>query len=231
MSRNTPPLTIRRATPADLPALHKLVESAYRGDSSRLGWTTETDMLGGQRIPATDLLAKINNPTGIVWLASSTKADLSTSASEQDTKTHPATEDGEREAKDTDQDQDAPLALLGCCELTRLSNPPTTTTTTPPRTAFFGLFAVSPLHQSLGIGHALLSHAEAYALQSWDTQRMEMVVTMGRPELVAWYVRRGYVETGEERVIPREELERQGSVVLVEGIRFGVLVKGLGGGK
>ncbi|KAK4147289.1 acyl-CoA N-acyltransferase [Dichotomopilus funicola] len=227
MPHNTPPLTIRRATPADLPALHKLVESAYRGDSSRLGWTTETDMLGGQRIPATDLLAKINNPTGIVWLASSTEADLTTNTSERETKS--GTEK-DRQPKDTDQDQnqDSPLVLLGCCELTRLNNPSTTTT---PRTAFFGLFAVSPTHQSLGIGHALLSHAEAYAQQTWDTQRMEMVVTMGRPELVAWYVRRGYVETGEERVIPMEELERQGSVVLVEGIRFGVLVKGLGGGK
>ena len=34
------------AQPADLPALHDLVESAYRGDSAKLGWTHEADLLG-----------------------------------------------------------------------------------------------------------------------------------------------------------------------------------------
>jgi predicted N-acetyltransferase YhbS len=42
-------LTIRDATPADIPALHALIESAYRGDASRAGWTTEADLLDGQR--------------------------------------------------------------------------------------------------------------------------------------------------------------------------------------
>lgn len=42
------------ATSADLPAVSDLVNSAYRGDSSRQGWTTEADYLGGQRTdPAT----------------------------------------------------------------------------------------------------------------------------------------------------------------------------------
>ena len=45
---------IRVATPADLPALHALVECAYRGDSAKAGWTHEADLLGGQR---TDLAA------------------------------------------------------------------------------------------------------------------------------------------------------------------------------
>jgi predicted N-acetyltransferase YhbS len=47
-------LSIRPATPADLSALHGLVERAYRGDSARAGWTHEADLLGGQR---TDLAA------------------------------------------------------------------------------------------------------------------------------------------------------------------------------
>jgi ribosomal protein S18 acetylase RimI-like enzyme len=37
------------AAPEDLPAAAALVNSAYRGDSSRQGWTTEADLLGGQR--------------------------------------------------------------------------------------------------------------------------------------------------------------------------------------
>lgn len=39
----------RRAQPADVTAIVQLVHSAYRGDSSRLGWTTEADLLDGQR--------------------------------------------------------------------------------------------------------------------------------------------------------------------------------------
>ncbi|MEU1669485.1 GNAT family N-acetyltransferase [Streptomyces sparsogenes] len=42
-------LTFRAATEADVPALVALIESAYRGDSSRAGWTTEADLLDGQR--------------------------------------------------------------------------------------------------------------------------------------------------------------------------------------
>src|SRR4051794_13241714 len=39
----------REAGPADLGAIVALVESAYRGESSRAGWTTEADLLDGQR--------------------------------------------------------------------------------------------------------------------------------------------------------------------------------------
>ncbi|WP_329594348.1 GNAT family N-acetyltransferase [Streptomyces sp. NBC_01005] len=42
-------LTFRDAADADVPALVALIESAYRGDSSRTGWTTEADILQGQR--------------------------------------------------------------------------------------------------------------------------------------------------------------------------------------
>ncbi len=40
---------ITKATLEDIPALNKLVNSAYRGDSSRKGWTTEADLLDGTR--------------------------------------------------------------------------------------------------------------------------------------------------------------------------------------
>lgn len=42
-------VSFRVATSADVPALTSLVNSAYRGESSRVGWTTEADLLGGQR--------------------------------------------------------------------------------------------------------------------------------------------------------------------------------------
>jgi ribosomal protein S18 acetylase RimI-like enzyme len=46
---NTAPLTYRGATEADVEQVVALIESAYRGDASRAGWTTEADILGGQR--------------------------------------------------------------------------------------------------------------------------------------------------------------------------------------
>jgi ribosomal protein S18 acetylase RimI-like enzyme len=50
------------AANSDLEAIVALVNSAYRGDSSRAGWTTEAEFLGGQRTdPATlraDLAAR-----------------------------------------------------------------------------------------------------------------------------------------------------------------------------
>ena len=46
----TSAFTLVTATPADVPRLTQLVNSAYRGDSSRQGWTTEAHLLDGQRI-------------------------------------------------------------------------------------------------------------------------------------------------------------------------------------
>ena len=41
---------MRVASAADAPALVDLINSAYRGESSKAGWTTEADLLGGQRV-------------------------------------------------------------------------------------------------------------------------------------------------------------------------------------
>lgn len=54
-------LKFRNATPQDVDAIVALVESAYRGDASRVGWTTEADLLDGQRVDATgvaDIIVK-----------------------------------------------------------------------------------------------------------------------------------------------------------------------------
>jgi GNAT superfamily N-acetyltransferase len=49
-------------TPDDLPALHALVESAYRGDSARRGWSHEADLLDGQRTDLAALEAMLGDP-------------------------------------------------------------------------------------------------------------------------------------------------------------------------
>lgn len=60
-------LSFRIADPSDVPAIVSLVESAYRGESSRAGWTTEADLLDGQRTDA-DQVAALLGPGGSVVL-------------------------------------------------------------------------------------------------------------------------------------------------------------------
>lgn len=62
-------ISFRPATHADIPAIVALVESAYRGDSSRRGWTTEADLLGGQRTDPDSVKALIDKHDSIVLLA------------------------------------------------------------------------------------------------------------------------------------------------------------------
>ena len=59
----------RDAIKADIPALIALVESAYRGDASRQGWTTEADLLDGQRIDRQGLEADLDAEQSRIILA------------------------------------------------------------------------------------------------------------------------------------------------------------------
>jgi ribosomal protein S18 acetylase RimI-like enzyme len=65
------PLAFRAATTADIPAIVALVESAYRGDASRAGWTTEADLLDGQRIDVQGVAEVIAKPDSRVLLGES----------------------------------------------------------------------------------------------------------------------------------------------------------------
>lgn len=62
-------LAFRIATHDDIDALLELVESAYRGDSSRQGWTTEADLLDGQRTDRDGLRATIDKDGSVIVLA------------------------------------------------------------------------------------------------------------------------------------------------------------------
>lgn len=63
------PLVFRAATAADVDALVALVTAAYRGEASRAGWTTEADLLDGNRIVPEVLLADIARPRSRILLA------------------------------------------------------------------------------------------------------------------------------------------------------------------
>lgn len=62
-------LAFRPAAAADIPAIVALVESAYRGDSGRRGWTTESDLLDGQRIDAAGVAETLAQADSVVLLA------------------------------------------------------------------------------------------------------------------------------------------------------------------
>ena len=54
--------SIDSAVPDDLSALHALVESAYRGESAKAGWTHEADLLHDDRIDRATLAATLADP-------------------------------------------------------------------------------------------------------------------------------------------------------------------------
>ena len=64
-------LSFRNAEAADIAAIVSLVESAYRGDASRAGWTTEADLLDGQRVDARGVAELVAKPHSRVLLGES----------------------------------------------------------------------------------------------------------------------------------------------------------------
>ena len=53
-------MRFQKALSENIPQMASLVNSCYRGDSSRKGWTTEADLLDGQRTDEASLLELMN---------------------------------------------------------------------------------------------------------------------------------------------------------------------------
>jgi N-acetylglutamate synthase-like GNAT family acetyltransferase len=61
-------LHYRHATKQDAQTIAQLVNSAYRGDSSRAGWTTEADILAGTRIDTEGVHRLIERENSVILL-------------------------------------------------------------------------------------------------------------------------------------------------------------------
>ncbi|MEO6227005.1 MAG: GNAT family N-acetyltransferase [Thermomonas sp.] len=61
-------LDFRVAGKADIDAIVTLVEGSYRGDASRIGWTTEADLLDGMRIDAQRVREDLERKDSVVLL-------------------------------------------------------------------------------------------------------------------------------------------------------------------
>lgn len=58
----------RQALLTDVEAIVQLVNNAYRGESSRAGWTTEADLLDGLRVTADEVKRQIESTSAIILL-------------------------------------------------------------------------------------------------------------------------------------------------------------------
>ena len=91
------------------------------------------------------------------------------------------------------------------------------------------MFAVRPGSQGQGWGGQILAEAERLAREEWSAGTMVMSVLAQRPDLVAWYERRGYRRTGETTPFPYGN-ERSG-VPKRPDLSFAILAKPLAGGQ
>lgn len=82
--------------------------------------------------------------------------------------------------------------------------------------AYLGLLCVDPHLQAGGIGRKLVGAAEATARDTFAATRIEMTVIDRRAELIAWYVRHGYIPSSETRPFPLRFDPPLSMVVLVK---------------
>jgi ribosomal protein S18 acetylase RimI-like enzyme len=173
-------LTFRRADATDVNTIVALVNSAYRGEASRAGWTTEADILGGQRTDAEEISRLIAEDDSAILLC--LRSD----------------------------------ETIGSVHVERVDT----------ATAYMGMLVIRPVLQGQGLGRCLMNEAEHFVREEWGAACMQMQVITLRHELIAYYERRGYQRTGENRAFPATD-PRFG-LPRVEGLMFEVLEKTLG---
>ena len=141
------------ATASDIPAIIDLLNSAYRGESSKKGWTTEADLISGNTRTEESILQKVMQQPGSVFLKYSNEA----------------------------------AEIIACVNLQQHADK-----------IYLGMFSVSPQLQGGGIGKKMLQAAEEYAIHL-KCIAIYMSVISVRTELINWYKRHGYSDTGERK--------------------------------
>ncbi len=188
---------MRQANANDVRALEQLLNRCYRQAE---GWTNESDLVGGIRTTQAELANVIATPKHYVFV-------------------YPKTDTGERAGNETGE-------LLGCIavEFQENNSGSETSTKSASHDAYIGMFAVHPNLQGAGVGNVILQAAETFAERhllgdkasstqvldqqvsdqqpSTKAKRLTMSILSHRPELLAYYQRRGYQLTGHSEPFP-----------------------------
>ena len=167
---------ITQATIADAAELSALINSAYRGETSKKGWTTEADLLEGTRTTPKELATIITTPHHYLLKFIRDEKIIGS------------------------------VLLIAKKEV-----------------LYLGMLTVSPELQNSGIGKQLLQAAEQLA-QQLELSRIQMTVIGIRKELLAWYIRNGYEDTGVREPFPFGEDDK---ALTSEPLDFIVLEKKL----
>lgn len=202
MTRRPPlPIALRAAAESDVPAIHALVEAAYRGSpDGEDGWTTEAHLLMGTRTTADEVRANVADPASEVLVATVVETEPAGAAAAAEP-AGAAAASGPRLAAGE---------VVGTVHLRHEAD-----------VAEFGMFAVSPRVQSRGVGSQLVRGADRLVRDRWGLSRMRLTVIGHRQDLTAWYLRLGFVATGEVEPFPGAAT----STPLVDGIEMQVLVR------
>jgi len=67
------------------------------------------------------------------------------------------------------------------------------------QTAHLGMLVVRPDFQTKGYGKFIMSVAEKYARNEWNVDYIELTAIVQRTELIGYYTRRGYIDTGQRK--------------------------------
>lgn len=175
---NSASVFLREADAHDIDALEQLLNHCYRETA---GWTNEADLVGGIRITQAELVSIIANPKHYLFV-------------------YPKTTTGDRGGDETGE-------LLGCIAVD-MKVDAVLNKNGGNRSAYIGMFAVLPELQGQGVGHVILEAAETFAkrhLKSSDQpSRLTMSILSHRPELLAYYQRRGYQLNGNKMPFPED---------------------------
>ncbi|WP_296405456.1 N-acetyltransferase [Psychrobacter sp.] len=171
-----PNVFLRQATVDDIASLLNLLNQCYRDD---VGWTNEAHLIGGIRTTTTEIEKVINAPRHYLFV-------------------FPETSNGNETGE-----------ILGCIAVDFTTGHDRKHDSENP-CAYIGMFAVHPRLQGKGVGNEILQAAETFAgrhLKSDDNERdvkLTMSILSQRPELLAYYQRRGYVLTGKSMPFPED---------------------------
>ncbi len=143
-------IVLKIANETDSERISQLVNSVYRGENSKKGWTTEAGFLSGIRITEERVKELIERKNDVIILA---------------------VMNGN---------------IIGCVHLEYMG-----------KYSYLGMLSVDVNIQAKGIGKILIYECERYTREVFGLNEIRMKVISRRTELIEYYNRRGYTETGE----------------------------------